>query len=164
MTNKVHLRDKITHIFSSEAKNTLKFLEIPTYAREKMSYNSSRLEGNTYSLLDTQKLVEEGITAEGKVNEETVMILNHKESILFLVESAQDIELSSLTIRNVHHLLSQDLLSNPSACGNIRTIAVDIGQSAYKPLNNQHMLRECFELILQKTTQIEDPFEQSFFC
>ncbi len=217
VTNKVHLRDKITHIFSSEAKDTLKFLEIPTYAREKMSYNrdfldlyvpnqtqyvpkniqhvlfhqgkrfdeqlaagtyardicqrllidlsynSSRLEGNTYSLLDTQKLVEEGIPAEGKVNEETVMILNHKEAILFLVESAQDIELNSLTIRNVHHLLSQDLLSNPSACGNIRTIAVDIGQSAYKPMNNQHILRECFELILQKTTQIEDPFEQSFF-
>lgn len=128
-----------------------------------LSYNSSRLEGNTYSRLDTQKLVEEGISAEGKVHEETVMIMNHKEAILFLVENAQDIDLSSLTLRNLHHLLSQDLLASPEACGNIRTIEVDIGQSTYRPLGNQHALKERFELTLQKAKKIKDPFEQSFF-
>ena len=124
-----------------EGKRFDKALAAGTYARQicqrlliDLSYNSSRLEGNTYSRLDTQKLLEEGITAEGKVHEETVMIMNHKEAILFLVENAQDIELNSLTIRNLHHLLSQDLLANPQACGNIRTIEVDIGQSTYKPL------------------------------
>ena len=115
-----------------------------------LSYNSSRLEGNTYSRLDTQKLVEEGISAEGKVHEETVMIMNHKEAILFLVENAQDIELNSLTIRNLHYLLSQDLLANPEACGNIRTLEVDIGHPTYRPLGNPHVLKELFELILQK--------------
>ncbi|NKB46177.1 MAG: hypothetical protein GKR77_00105, partial [Legionellales bacterium] len=141
-----------------------------TYARQicqrlliDLSYNSSRLEGNTYSRLDTQKLVEEGIAAEGKVHEETVMIMNHKEAILFLVENAQDIELNSLTIRNVHYLLSQDLLASSDACGNIRAIEVDIGQSTYKPLGNQHSLKEFFELILQKAKKIKDSFEQSFF-
>lgn len=141
-----------------------------TYARQicqrlliDLSYNSSRLEGNTYSRLDTQKLVEEGISAEGKIHEETVMIMNHKETILFLIENAQNIELSSLTIRNLHHLLSQDLLANPQACGNIRSIAVNIGQSTYRPLENPHILNELFELILFKARKIEDPFEQSFF-
>ena len=141
-----------------------------TYARQicqrlliDLSYNSSRLEGNTYSRLDTQKLVEEGIIAEGKVHEETVMIMNHKEAILFLVENAQDIELNSLTIRNLHYLLSQDLLANPEACGNIRTLEVNIAQSTYKPLSNPHILKELFELILQKAKKIKDPFEQSFF-
>ncbi len=57
--------------------------------------------------------------------------MNHKEAILFLVESAQDIELNSLSIRNLHHLLSQDLLANPEACGNIRSIEVNVGQSTY---------------------------------
>ena len=94
---------------------------------------------------------------------ETVMIMNHKEAILFLVENAQDIELNSLTIRNLHHLLAQDLLANPEACGNIRTLEVDIGQSTYKPLSNPHVLRELFELILHKAKKIKDPFEQSFF-
>ena len=141
-----------------------------TYARQicqrlliDLSYNSSRLEGNTYSRLDTQKLVEEGISAEGKVQEEAVMIINHKEAILYLVENAQDIEINSLTIRNLHYLLSQDLLTNPEACGNIRKLEVDIGQSTYKPLGNPHVLKELFELILQKAKKIKDPFEQSFF-
>lgn len=153
-----------------EGKRFDKTLAAGTYARQicqrlliDLSYNSSRLEGNTYSMLDTQKLVEEGITAEGKVHEETVMIMNHKEAILFLVENAQDIELNNLAIRNLHHLLSQDLLANPEACGNVRTIEVDIGQSTYKPLNNPHQLKELFELILFKARKIEDPFEQSFF-
>ena len=161
---------KIREALFQEGKRFDEQLAAGTYARQisqrlliDLSYNSSRLEGNTYSRLDTQKLVEEDITAEGKVHEETVMIMNHKEAILFLVENAQDIELNSLTIRNLHHLLSQDLLANPNACGNIRTLEVNIGQSTYKPLDNPHLLKELFELILQKAKKIKDPFEQSLF-
>ena len=166
----VYVPEKVRKQLFKEGKRFDRVLAAGTYARQicqrlliDLSYNSSRLEGNTYSQLDTQKLVEEGITAEGKVHEETVMIMNHKEAILFLVENAQDIELNSLTIRNLHHLLSQDLLANPEACGNIRSVEVDIGQSNYKPLNNPHQLKELFELILFKARKIEDPFEQSFF-
>jgi len=154
----------------NEGKRFDKQLAAGTYARHicqrlliDLAYNSSRLEGNTYSRLDTQRLLEDGVSAEGKVHEETVMIMNHKEAILFLVESAQDIELNSLSIRNLHYLLSQDLLANPEACGNIRALEVDIGRSTYKPLANPHILKELFELILQKAKKIKDPFEQSFF-
>lgn len=161
---------KMREALFKEGKRFDKHLAAGTYARQicqrlliDLSYNSSRLEGNTYSRLDTQKLVEEGISAQGKVHEETVMIMNHKEAILFLVENAQDIQLNNLTIRNLHHLLSQDLLANPDACGNIRTVEVNIGQSTYKPLSNPHLLKEQFELILQKANKIKDPFEQSFF-
>lgn len=128
-----------------------------------LSYNSSRLEGNTYSLLDTERLVVEGVTAEGKVHEESVMIMNHKEAILFLVENAEEIELNCFTIFNLHNLLSQDLLANPDSCGSIRRIEVNVGKSTYKPLANPHILRESLELILLKANAIEDPFEQSFF-
>ena len=152
-----------------EGKRFEETLAAGTYARQicqrlliDLSYHSSRLEGNTYSLLDTQKLVEEGIGAEGKVREETVMIINHKEAILFLVEHAQEIELNGFTVFNLHNLLSQDLLANPEACGNIRKIEVAIGKSAYKPIGNPHVLRELFELVLLKARKIQDPFEQSF--
>jgi len=165
-----YVPDKVRKQLHKAGRRFDRTLAAGTYAREicqrlliDLSYNSSRLEGNTYSRLDTQKLVEEGITAEGKVQEETVMIMNHKEAILFLVENAQDIELNSLTIRNIHHLLSQDLLANPEACGNIRSIEVNIGQSTYQPLNNPHLLKELFELVLLKARKIKDPFEQSFF-
>jgi len=166
----VYVPEKVRKQLFKAGQRFDRVLAAGTYARQicqrlliDLSYNSSRLEGNTYSQLDTQKLVEEGIAAEGKVHEETVMIMNHKEAILFLVENAQDIELNSLTIRNLHHLLSQDLLANPEACGNIRSVEVDIGQSNYKPLNNPHQLKELFELILFKARKIENPFEQSFF-
>ena len=166
----VYVPEKVREALYQEGKRFDEQLAAGTYARQicqrlliDLSYNSSRLEGNTYSRLDTQKLVEEGISAEGKVHEETVMIMNHKEAILFLVENAQEIELNSLTIRNLHHLLSQDLLANPEACGNIRSIEVDIGKSTYKPLSNLHVLKELFELVLYKAKKIEDPFEQSFF-
>lgn len=141
-----------------------------TYARQiyqrlliDLSYNSSRLEGNTYSELDTKRLVEEGISAVGKVHAETVMIMNHKEAILFLVENAKEVQPSPFTIYNLHHLLSQDLLANPLACGNVRSIEVTIGNSAYKPLNNPHLLKEMLELLLLKARKIDNAFEQSFF-
>jgi hypothetical protein len=128
-----------------------------------LSYNSSRLEGNTYSKLDTQRLIEQGLSAEGKVHEETVMIMNHKEAIGFLIENAEEIALNTFTIRNIHALLSQDLLANAAARGNVRRIEVTIGKSAYLPLNNPHQLEEYLALLLRKAAQISDPFEQSFF-
>jgi prophage maintenance system killer protein len=128
-----------------------------------LSYNSSRLEGNTYSKLDTQRLIEQGLTAQGKVHQETVMIMNHKEAIEFLIENAEEIVINAFTIRNVHALLSQDLLTNPNACGNVRQIEVFIGKSAYLPLSNPHQLNEYLSLILRKAQKIEDPFEKSFF-
>ncbi len=141
-----------------------------TYAHEiaqkllvDLSYNSSRLEGNTYSQSDTRELVKNGITAKGKADTESAMILNHKEAIEFLIENGSDADLSSLMIKNLHQLLSQDLLSNPSACGQIRSIPVRISQSAYLPLDNRHLLSELLELVLIKARQIEHPIEQSFF-
>lgn len=128
-----------------------------------LSYNSSRLEGNTYSKLDTQNLIEKGLSAEGKIQEETVMIINHKEAIQFLVEHAEETTLTPFTIRNIHFLLSQDLLKNPNSCGNIRQVEVGINKSAYIPLNNPHQLEECLSLLLRKAAQIDNPFEQSFF-
>jgi Fic family protein len=147
-----------------------KELAAGTYAKEivqrlliDLSYNSSRLEGNTYSLLDTKKLLEEGVTADGILNEEAIMILNHKEAILFLVENALEIEVTPFVIRNLHQLLSQDLIGNPNACGKVRQIEVRISRTAYTPLNNPQQLEEYLILILRKARQIIEPFEQSFF-
>lgn len=165
-----YVPEKLRVQLFEQGKRFDKALAAGTYAKEicqrlliDLSYNSSRLEGNTYSRLDTQRLFEQGTTPDGKVDEETVMIVNHKEAILFLVENAQGIELSSLMIRNLHNLLAQDLLADPSACGEIRTREVNIGQSTYRPLSNPHLLKELFELILLKARQIENTFEQSFF-
>jgi len=128
-----------------------------------LSWNSSRLEGNTYSLIETQRLIELNESAEGKNAAEAQMILNHKNAIEFLLEIAMQEKVTYQDICNVHALLSDNLLGDPSASGRLRNIAVGITGSAYRPIDNPHILKEYFELFLDKFNAIEHPFEQSFF-
>ena len=128
-----------------------------------LSWNSSRLEGTPYSLLETQKLIALGEEAEGKSIWDAQMILNHKEAIEFLVEAADEIKFDRYTITNLHALLAQNLLPDPGATGRLRHIQVRIGGSVYEPLGIPQKVEAQFELMLNKAEQIEDPFEQAFF-
>lgn len=128
-----------------------------------LSWNSSRLEGNTYSLLDTQRLIEAGEAAEGKDARETQMILNHKDAIDFLVDGAEEIGFNRHTILSLHALLADNLLPDPAAPGRIRFRGVGIAGSVFRPLEVPQLIEECFDLALAKVSAIEDPFEQAFF-
>jgi len=128
-----------------------------------LSWASSHLEGNTYSLLDTQNLIEHGREAEGKDRPDAQMILNHKRAIEFLVEQPDDIGFNMHTFRNLHTLLSENLLGNPADEGRLRERIVEIGGSVYRPLHIAQQIEELFRLILDKVSAIADPFEQAFF-
>lgn len=128
-----------------------------------LSWNSSRLEGNTYSLLETQQLLERGENSDGKTTEETQMILNHKAAIEMLADQAEGIGFNRYTICNLHALLSDNLLSDPAACGRIRSRPVGIGGTVFHPLEVPSQIEERFEQILEKAEAVEDPFEQAFF-
>jgi hypothetical protein len=141
-----------------------------TYARHildrlliDLSFSSSKLEGNTYSILDTQNLIEQGRVAEGKSAEETAMILNHKNAIEFLVEAADEIGFNRYTLLNLHSMLADGLL-DPDATGRLRTRIVGITNTVYTPINNPHVVEECFNELLAKAAAIKNPFEQSFFA
>ena len=141
-----------------------------TYAKEilqrlliDLAWNSSRLEGNTYSLLDTQLLLDKGVHAQNKSKLETQMILNHKDAIEFLVQNTDEIGFNTYTILNLHALLSNNLLNNPADSGRLRTHGVGISGSVYTPLSMHQMIEEMFDRILKKADQIENPFEQAFF-
>lgn len=129
-----------------------------------LSWASSYLEGNTYSLLETERLISFGQAAEGKDALETQMILNHKQAIEFLVESADEIGFNRYSILNLHAILSDNLLPNPESCGRLRQIAVGIGGSVYSPLSTPQLLDEYFHIALDMAAAITDPFEQSFFA
>lgn len=144
--------------------------EAGTYAKQilqrlliDLSWNSSRLEGNTYSLLETERLIEFGTEAGNKSAMETQMILNHKEAIEFIVQSAEDIGYNRYTILNLHALLANNLLPDPAAPGRLRKNPVGIKKSVYTPLAIPQLIEEMFELILDKASKINDPFEQAFF-
>lgn len=141
-----------------------------TYARKildrlliDLSWNSSRLEGNTYSRLDTKRLIDFGREAEGKDRVEAQMILNHKDAIEFLVTAAAEIGFNRYTLLNLHGLLANNLLSNPKAEGRLRFIEVGIEQSSFEPLAIPQVIEECFDQILDTARAIKDSFEQSFF-
>ena len=141
-----------------------------TYARNilnrlliDLSWNSSRLEGNTYSLLETKRLIEFGEEAAGKDASEAQMILNHKAAIEYAVESADEDRITPHEIYSVHALLSENLLGDPAASGRLRSLIVGIGGSTYMPLENPHILQECFDHFVEKLNAIADPFERSIF-
>lgn len=142
-----------------------------TYARQiagrlliDLSWNSCRLEGNTYSLLETERLLSVGEAATGKDALDAQMILNHKEAIEFLIDSASDIGFNRYTVLNLHALLSDNLLDDPTASGRLRSIAVGIGQTTFLPLEGPQRIAECFDQVLDTAAAIHDPFEQAFFA
>ena len=141
-----------------------------TYARHilnrlliDLAWNSSRLEGNTYSLLDTQRLIEFGQEAEGRDRLEAQMILNHKDAVEFLVTNAATIGFDRSTVRNLHAILANNLLADAGAAGRLRHISVGIGGSVYHPPEPPQLIEECFVQVLGTAARIPDPFEQSFF-
>lgn len=141
-----------------------------TYARDilgrllvDLSWASSKLEGNTYSRLETQNLIELGQIATGKDAIETQMILNHKAAIEMLLDNADDVGFDAYTFRNLHAVLSQDLMPDPQACGRLRRRPVEIAGSVFMPLALPQVIEDCFVLLLDKAAAITDPFEQAFF-
>ena len=172
-------RPNVTNYLSAETRQHLHKIARPndgerpagTYARSiysrlliDLSWNSSRLEGNTYSLLETERLLELGEAAEGKNAMEAQMILNHKAAIELLIEQAQEIGFNRYTILNLHGLLADNLLADPQAGGRLRRIGVGIDGTVYHPLEVPQLIGECFQQILDTATAIADPFEQSFFA
>ena len=128
-----------------------------------LSWASSQLEGNTYSRLDTERLIEFGQAAEGKDALETQMILNHKEAIQYLVSNPADASLTEATVIVLHAFLSDGLMADPMACGRVRQRAVEIGGSVYMPVALPQRLQELFGIVIRMAIEITDPFEQAFF-
>ncbi|MEO6291625.1 MAG: Fic family protein [Burkholderiaceae bacterium] len=160
------LRDQLHTLGCSPADQT----QAGTFARDifnrlliDLSWASSQLEGNTYSRLDTERLIEFGQAAEGKNALETQMILNHKQAIEYLVRDPDLASLTPETIIALHALLSDGLMADPMACGRIRRRAVEIGGSVYLPVALPQRLEELFGIVIAMAAEIRDPFEQAFF-
>lgn len=127
------------------------------------SWASSRMEGNTYTLGETEELIQKAVKSCKRSPYETLMVENHANAMRYLIGNANDIGISPLEIRGVHAMLSNGLLTNDSDCGAVRNSIIEIGQSAYHPESNQNSLTIQLTGICNKAAAISDPFEQSFF-
>jgi Fic family protein len=127
-----------------------------------LAFNSSRLEGNTYTLLETERLLLQGAAAPGKLDAERVMVLNHKEAISYLVRNAERLQADEVTIRTLHYLLADSLVA-PGAAGQIRDESIRVSGTTYAPIDGRERLTRLLLSMLEKARAIGDPFEQSLF-
>jgi Fic family protein len=123
-----------------------------------LSWKSSQIEGNTYSLLETEILLKEKQTASGKTKDEAVMLLNHKEALDFIIaDPSYVIPLTVARIEDIHSILMKELRVGK----NIRKRAVSISGTNYKPLDNEYQIKEAMEEMCALVNQKENVFEKA---
>lgn len=169
------IREQLPHVelFTPEEQNRLNALQAEfrkhvdamtenEYRKEMerlgidLSWKSSQIEGNTYSLLETERLLRESRTAEGKTKEEAVMLLNHKDALRFVLDNPDYLQQLSIShIEDIHQLLTKDLAVDRG----IRRRRVGVTGTNYRPLDNEFQIREALhdtcELINSKSNVFE---------
>jgi len=126
-----------------------------------LSWKSSQIEGNTYSLLETERLLKEKETASGKSKEEAVMLINHKEAIDFIIANPDYLfPLSVSKIEDIHSILIKELAVDR----NIRKRRVGISGTNYKPLDNEFQIKEALSLTCETINNKASIFEQALLA
>ncbi len=155
LLNKLHkeFKEKVAELSDFEYKKELERLAID------LSWKSSQIEGNTYSLLETERLLNEKQTASGKTKDEAIMLLNHKEALDFIIDNTNYIEpLSLAKIENIHSILIKELGIEK----NLRKRRVGISGTNYKPLDNEFQIIEAIDKMCALVNNKTCVFEKTF--
>ncbi len=126
-----------------------------------LSWKSSQIEGNTYSLLETERLLRESKTADGKTKEEAVMLLNHKDALRFILDNQDYMKhLSIRNIEDIHTILTKEL----SVDKGLRHRRVGITGTNYRPLDNEFQIREAMQASCDAINARENVFEKAILA
>lgn len=125
-----------------------------------LSWNSSRLEGNRYSMHAATELLTGGAL---RYDSDTVMLLNHRAAVEFLADNVSQERLSALVLRNVHAILMQNLVADSSSLGAIRQGPIGIAGTLYSPMQEPDIIEAMLESIVEKAACIENPVEAALF-
>jgi len=152
--------DQLQSAFSSNYKKlspTIIKKEIERVTIE-LSWKSSVIEGNTYTLLDTENLLKEGIEAKGKQKNESIMLINHKQAIDYIFNNPSEFQKISLQkIEDLHKVITKNLNISP----NLRKTLVGITGTKYQPLDNQFQIRESVEKMCKLINSLDNVFSKS---
>jgi Fic family protein len=144
--------DNVSHLSQAAFSKELERLAID------LSWKSSQIEGNTYSLLETERLLRDKETAAGKPKDDAIMLLNHKDAINFIIEHPDYVmPLKIGAIEDIHGLLIKDLEVDK----NIRQRRVGISGTNYTPLDNEHQIRDALNEMCALVNSKENPFEKA---
>lgn len=155
--------NKINHIkkdFSVQTKKLSPDIfkkELERFTIE-LSWKSSKIEGNTYTLLETESLILKNKKAGGHSEKEAIMILNHKKAFEQILANRSDFKILNLQVINqLHNILISDL----SITSGIRKHKVGITGTVYKPLDNQHQIRDAMDLLVEKINKSKNVLEKA---
>jgi len=142
----------LSKLTRSEYKKELERLAID------LSWKSSQIEGNTYSLLETERLLKDKETAAGKTKDEATMLLNHKDALDFIIGNLTYINpLTVSCIEDIHSILVNDL----DISRNIRSRRVGISGTNYKPLDNAFQIKEALVSMCSLINTKKNVFEKA---
>lgn len=148
-------RENIAQLSESEYRKEFERLAID------LSWKSSQIEGNTYSLLETEKLLREKETASGKTKEEAIMLLNHKDALDFIIDNPDYLNpLTVSKIEDIHSILTKDLAVER----NLRKRRVGISGTNYRPLDNEFQIKEALQDTCNLINKKENIFEKALLA
>lgn len=126
-----------------------------------LAWKSSKIEGNTYTLLETETLIKEQRQAKGRSKDEATMILNHKSAFDEMLKNKNVFKIVSVSeITQLHNILVKNLGISPG----LRKNAVGITGTVYRPLDNEFQIKEVFEKVVKKVNKTTNPFEQALIA
>lgn len=148
-------RERISHLPPALYRKEMERLGID------LSWKSSQIEGNTYSLLETERLLREKMTAAGKTKEEAVMLLNHKDALQFMLDEPDYLqELSIGRVQNIHAILTKEL----DVHSGLRYRRVGITGTNYQPLDNEFQIRESLDNTCSLINSRSNAFEKALLA
>ena len=147
--------ENISQLSENEYRKELERLAID------LSWKSSQIEGNTYSLLETERLLKERETASGKTKEEAIMLLNHKDTLDFIIDNPDYLyPLSISKIEDIHSMLVKEL----NVDRNLRKRRVGISGTNYRPLDNENQISEALNMTCELIDSKENVFEKTLLA
>jgi Fic family protein len=139
---------------------TLEEKELERFIIE-LSWKSSKIEGNTYTLLDTEKLIVRGIEALGHDKDEARMILNHKQAFNLIYENVESFkELTQGKIDEIHKMLVKDLKVNYG----VRKKPVGVTGSLYRPLENEYQIQDALTALCRAVNRLSSPYTKAILA
>jgi hypothetical protein len=155
------------NLLQSKFRNNISQLSEIEYKKEferlaiDLSWKSSQIEGNTYSLLETERLLKDKETAAGKTREEATMLLNHKDALDFIIENPDYLHpLSVAKIEDIHSVLTKELLVER----NLRKRRVGISGTNYRPLDNEFQISEALRNSCDVINSKNNVFEKALLA
>lgn len=167
--NDIFTNDELKDLESLTAKYKLRANDFSSTIQKKelerfvieLSWKSSKIEGNTYTLLDTEKLILENKKASGKTEEEARMILNHKDAFDFVYKNAEYFKtITKKNLEELHVILTKGL----GVDAGLRKDMVGITGSIYRPLDNVYQINDAIESLMATISRISSPYAKALIA